>query len=102
MDSFCDSVGIDVPESLRCRQQEEPIMQNDTLAAVDIAKEVSRLGSRIAWALDAARSTGARQLPGELPADEKPNPPDAEALLVAAGGGILGPVRPGAEAGIPA
>src|SRR4030095_3486149 len=40
MDSFNDSVGIDVPESLLCRQRRSPSMQNDTRIAVDLAKTV--------------------------------------------------------------
>jgi len=40
MDSSCDSVGIDVPESLLLKQEEEPIMGNDTRIAVDVAKAV--------------------------------------------------------------
>ncbi len=40
MDSSCDSIGIDVPESLLLRQEEEPIMGNDTRIAVDVAKAV--------------------------------------------------------------
>jgi transposase len=40
MDSFNDSVGIDVPESLLCRQRRSPSMQNDTRIAVDLAKSV--------------------------------------------------------------
>jgi transposase len=43
MDSSCDSVGIDVPESLLSRQKEEPIMSNDTRIAVDVAKAVFEL-----------------------------------------------------------
>jgi transposase len=44
MDSSCDSVGIDVPESLLVKAQEEPIVQNDNLVAIDIAKEVFEVG----------------------------------------------------------
>ena len=40
MDSSNDSVGIDVPESLLCRQRRSPSMQNDTRIAVDLAKAV--------------------------------------------------------------
>jgi len=40
MDSSHDSVGIDVPESLLCRQKGAHLMQNDTLIAVDLAKAV--------------------------------------------------------------
>jgi transposase len=40
MDSSCDSVGIDVPESLLFRAKEEPIMSNDTRIGVDVAKAV--------------------------------------------------------------
>jgi len=40
MDSSCDSVGIDVPESLLGKQKEEPIMGHDTRIAVDVAKAV--------------------------------------------------------------
>ena len=40
MDSSCDSVGIDVPESLLGSNKEEPIVQNITRIAVDIAKAV--------------------------------------------------------------
>src|SRR5262245_32481280 len=40
MDSSCDVVGIDVPKSLLPRQKEEPIMDNDTRIAVDVAKAV--------------------------------------------------------------
>jgi transposase len=40
MDSSCDSVGIDVPESLLFRAKEEPIMLNDTRIGVDVAKAV--------------------------------------------------------------
>jgi transposase len=41
MDSSCDSIGIDVPESLLLsNKKEEPIVQNDTRIAVDIAKNV--------------------------------------------------------------
>src|SRR5258708_37973979 len=43
MDSSCDSVGIDVPESLLSRQKEEPIMSNDTRIAIDVAKAVFEL-----------------------------------------------------------
>jgi hypothetical protein len=44
MDSSCDSVGIDVPESLLVKSKEEPIVQKDTLVSVDIAKEVFEVG----------------------------------------------------------
>jgi hypothetical protein len=44
MDSSCDSVGIDVPESLLSRQKEEPIMSNDTRIAMDVAKAVLEIG----------------------------------------------------------
>jgi transposase len=40
MDSSHDSVGITVPESVLSRLKEEPIMQNDTRIAVDVAKSV--------------------------------------------------------------
>ena len=40
MDSSCDSIGIDVPESLLLKQEEEPIMGHDTRIAVDVAKAV--------------------------------------------------------------
>jgi transposase len=40
MDSSCDSVGIDVPESLLGYTKEEPTMQDNTRIAVDIAKAV--------------------------------------------------------------
>jgi transposase len=45
MDSSCDSSGIDVPESLPRKGKEgaHPV-QNDTLVAVDIAKEVFEVG----------------------------------------------------------
>ena len=43
MDSSCDSVGIDVPESLHSEHEEEPIMDNHTLIAVDVAKSVFEL-----------------------------------------------------------
>ena len=44
MDSSCGLVGIDVPQSLLGEEKEEPIVQNDTLVAVDIAKEVFEIG----------------------------------------------------------
>jgi hypothetical protein len=40
MDSSCDLIGIDVPESLLGESKEEPTMQNDTRIAVDVAKAV--------------------------------------------------------------
>ena len=40
MDSSSDLNGIDVPKSLLASKKEEPIMQNDTLIAVDLAKSV--------------------------------------------------------------
>jgi transposase len=40
MDSSHDLNGIDVPKSLLASKKEEPIMQNDTLIAVDLAKSV--------------------------------------------------------------
>jgi transposase len=40
MDSSCDLRGIDVPKSLHLSMKEEPIMNNDTLIAVDVAKSV--------------------------------------------------------------
>jgi transposase len=43
MDSSCDSVGIDVPESLLVSTKEEPIVQNDTRIGVDIAKAVFQI-----------------------------------------------------------
>ena len=48
MDSSCDSVGMDVPESLETRQKEEPIMSNDTLIGVDLAKSVFPRDCRLA------------------------------------------------------
>ena len=40
MDSSSDLNGIDVPKSLLPSKKEEPIMDNDTLIAVDLAKSV--------------------------------------------------------------
>ena len=40
MDSSRDLSGIDVPQSLLASKKEEPIMENDTLIAVDLAKSV--------------------------------------------------------------
>ena len=40
MDSSTDSIGINVPESVLGKAMEEPIMQNDTRIAVDLAKSV--------------------------------------------------------------
>jgi transposase len=44
MDSSNDSIGIDVPESLLVEARRSPSVQNDTLVAVDIAKEVFEVG----------------------------------------------------------
>lgn len=43
MDSSDDSIGIDVPVSLLLKAREEPIVGNDTLVAVDLAKSVFQL-----------------------------------------------------------
>ncbi len=43
MDSSCDSVGIDMPESLQVSMKEEPIVQNDTRIGVDIAKTIFQI-----------------------------------------------------------
>ena len=40
MDSSCDSIGIDVPESRLVKAKEEPIVSNLTTIAVDLAKAV--------------------------------------------------------------
>jgi Arc/MetJ-type ribon-helix-helix transcriptional regulator len=37
-------IGIDVPKSLLSRQKEEPIMRNDIVIAVDVAKSVFEVG----------------------------------------------------------
>src|SRR5262245_38577568 len=45
MDSSCDLIGIDVATSLLLKQEEEPIMGNDTRIAVDVAKAVFEVAS---------------------------------------------------------
>ena len=40
MDSSCEVIGIDVPKSQLLRPKDEPIMENDTVIAVDVAKSV--------------------------------------------------------------
>jgi transposase len=44
MDSSPDSIGINVPESVLVIARRSPSMQNDTLVAVDIAKEIFEVG----------------------------------------------------------
>jgi len=44
MDSSPDSIGIDVPESVLVKARRSPSMENNTLVAVDIAKEIFEVG----------------------------------------------------------